>query len=303
MQIRLATRVSPLALWQARHVAGLILSHGSDREVVEVGIETTGDRVRDKPLGQIGGDGLFTREVQAAILDGRADAAVHSLKDLPTAPISGLCLAAVPKRGPTGDAFVSTRHTSLDKMPRGARVGTSSIRRKAQLLWRRPDLEIVDLRGNVDTRLRKLTDQGLDAIVLAEAGLVRLGLAARITEILDRAWMLPAVGQGAIGIEAATDLTEAGKEIAKIADASTHAQVLAERSFLANLGGGCLVPIGVDCVPVDDKRFTMRGVVLTPQGTERLEGSETGNLSDPEELGSRLARNLIAQGAAEILGL
>lgn len=305
MRIRLATRVSPLALWQARHVAGLLLSREPNREVVEVGIETTGDKIRDKPLGQIGGDGLFTKEIQDAILDGRADAAVHSLKDLPTTFVPGLRLAAVPKRGPTGDAFISRRHSSFEKLPLGATVGTSSIRRKALLLSRRPDLNIVNLRGNVDTRLRKLTEQNMDAIVLAEAGLVRLGLGDQITGILDGSWMFPAVGQGAIGIESSTQDSSEAQAIEAITDRPTYERVLAERSFLLHLGGGCLVPIGVNCSEPKPKEtsITINGVVLTPDGKKRLEASETGPCSDPVQLGLALARKLISQGAGEILGL
>jgi len=269
-----------------------------------VGIETTGDKIRDKPLGQIGGDGLFTKEVQCAILDGRADAAVHSLKDLPTAPVEGLRLTAVPKRGPAGDAFVSLKHPSFDKLPKGARVGTSSIRRKAQLLWYRPDLNIVDLRGNVDTRLRKLVDQDLDAIILAEAGLVRLGLADRITEILNPEWMLPAVGQGAIGIETSTGDSLANAAIADIRDEETQAHVVAERTFLAALGGGCLVPIGVQTQTLDKPAplMVMRGVVLDPAGKCRLESQESAMMDNPEGLGKQLAQKLLSQGAGEILG-
>ncbi len=159
MIIRLATRTSPLALWQARHVAGLLRLSDPKIQVVEIGVESKGDRIQDRPLGQIGGDGLFTKEIQAVVLEGQAHAAVHSLKDLPTAPVPGLKLGSVPLRGPTGDAFVSLKHKSFDDLPKGARVGTSSIRRKAQLLWTRPDLNIVDLRGNVDTRLKKLVEQ------------------------------------------------------------------------------------------------------------------------------------------------
>src|SRR3954470_13549335 len=199
--LRLGTRGSPLALWQANHVAALLGPSAAPRAVELVLIETEGDRVRDRPLSQIGGDGLFTKEIQNALLDGRADVAVHSLKDLPTAPVEGLTLAAVPGRGPVGDAFVSLRHRRFADLPQGATVATSSLRRQAQLLNRRPDLKLVAVRGNVETRLRKLEEQGLNAIILAEAGLVRLGLEGWITEVMDRSWMLPAVGQGALGLE------------------------------------------------------------------------------------------------------
>ena len=302
MIIRLATRTSPLALWQARHIAGLLLSVDPSIEVEEVGVESTGDRVQDRPLGQIGGDGLFTKEIQAAVLDGRAHAAVHSLKDLPTAPVPGLRLTSVPQRGPTGDAFVSRKHGSFANLPKNARIGTSSIRRKAQLLWYRPDLEIVDLRGNVDTRLKKLVDQGLDGIILAEAGLERLGYQSKITEILDRNWMLPAVGQGAVGVET---LGELGPEVIQIEatnDSQTLAEVLAERSFLVELGGGCLIPVGVDTKCVG-QNLDIKGVVIACDGKRRLEARLVGDLANPVEVGRQLAKVLLDQGAGEILGL
>src|ERR1019366_3132911 len=195
--LRIGTRGSPLALWQAYHVTGLLRAVVPERPVELVEIETVGDQVRDVPLTQLGGDGAFTKAIQQALLDNRVDVAVNSLKDVPTFVVEGLMLAAVPQRGPTGDAFVSKKHRSFADLPTGAIVATSSLRRKAQLLDRRPDLKLIDIRGNVDTRLRKLVEQDLDATILAEAGLVRLGLAEHITEILDASWMVPAVGQGA----------------------------------------------------------------------------------------------------------
>ncbi len=302
MIIKLATRTSPLALWQARFITGLLLSRDSSLEVIEVGVESTGDRVQDRPLGQIGGDGLFTKEIQAAVLDGRAHAAVHSLKDLPTAPVPGMRLSAVPKRGPTGDAFVSTKHDSFERLPKGARLGTSSIRRKAQLLWYRPDLEIVDLRGNVDTRLKKLVDQELDGIILAEAGLLRLGYESQITEILDRNWMLPAVGQGAVGVETGTESRPENDQIEATNDPQTLAEVLAERSFLVELGGGCLIPVGVD-TKCNGQNLELKGVVIACDGKRRLEARLAADASKPIELGRQLAKILMDQGAGEILGL
>lgn len=302
MIIKLATRTSPLALWQARFITGLLISRDSSLEVIEVGVESTGDRVQDRPLGQIGGDGLFTKEIQAAVLDGRAHAAVHSLKDLPTAPVPGMRLSAVPKRGPTGDAFVSRKHSSFERLPKGARLGTSSIRRKAQLLWHRPDLEIVDLRGNVDTRLKKLVDQELDGIILAEAGLLRLGYGSQITEILDRNWMLPAVGQGAVGVETGTGSRPENDQIEATNDPQTLAEVLAERSFLVELGGGCLIPVGVDTKCIG-QNLELKGVVIACDGKRRLEAKLAADLSSPIELGRQLAKILLDQGAGEILGL
>src|SRR5436190_861261 len=188
--LRIGTRGSRLALWQAEYVAQRLRASGTaDVELVE--IQTAGDQVRDVPLPQIGGEGVFTKEIQHALQEGRVDVAVHSLKDLPTVPVAGLVLAAVPPRGPTGDVLVSRRHAGFDALPPGAQVATSSLRRKAQLLYRRNDLRISDIRGNVETRLRKLTEQGLDALVLARAGLERLGFSDQVTEVLDPEWMLP----------------------------------------------------------------------------------------------------------------
>ena len=200
--VRIGTRGSRLALCQANQIAGLLKEY-ADPTIVE--IHTAGDQVRDVPLSLIGGEGAFTKELERALLDFKIDVAVHSLKDLPTVHIAGLVLAAVPPRGPTGDVFVSSRHRSFDSLPAGAVVATSSLRRRAQVLHRRPDLQVVNIRGNVETRLRKLDEENLDALILAEAGLVRLGLDDAITEVLDPAWMLPAVGQGALGLECRVD--------------------------------------------------------------------------------------------------
>ena len=241
--LRIGTRGSALALWQAHHVRDSLRTV-TDRPIELVEIETEGDQNRDVPLVQLGGQGAFTKAIQQALLDGRADLAVHSLKDLPTFAVEGLVLAAVPQRGPTGDAFVSKKHASFATLPNGTTVGTSSLRRQSQLLHRRPDLKLVNLRGNVETRLRKLIDQGLDAIILAQAGLVRLGLAAEITEVLDPAWMFPAVGQGALGLECRGDDADTLAIVQKLNHAETHAAVLAERAMLRGLGGGCEVPIG-----------------------------------------------------------
>jgi hydroxymethylbilane synthase len=298
--LRIGTRGSPLALWQANHVADLLRPLAAPRPVELVLIQTTGDRVQDRPLAQIGGDGLFTKEIQRAVLAGTADVAVHSLKDLPTIPVEGLALAAVPRRGPTGDAFVSRRHRAFDELPPGARVGTSSLRRRAQVLHRRPDLRLVDMRGNVETRLRKLTEQGLDALVLARAGLERLGLADSITETLDPAWMLPAVGQGALGLECRADDRETQRLLTALDDAPSRQAVLAERALLRALGGGCLVPIGA-AAAVEGDVLTLRGAVLSPDGRQRVAGETAGPAAEAEALGERLAAELLAQGARALL--
>src|SRR5439155_7785507 len=205
MPLRIGTRGSPLALWQANHVAEQLRPLISPRLVELVHVQTEGDRDQSASLAHIGGRGVFTKEIERALLDGRVDVAVHSLKDLPTQPVDGLVLAAIPPRGPAGDVLVAVGVASFDDLPRGARVATGSLRRRAQLLHRRPDLRLADIRGNVETRLRKLEEEDLDATILAEAGLKRLQLEQRITELLDPAWMLPAVGQGALGLECRTD--------------------------------------------------------------------------------------------------
>jgi hydroxymethylbilane synthase len=298
--LRIGTRGSPLALWQAHHVAGLLRPLAGGRPVELVEIETSGDRVRDLALSQIGGDGLFTKEIQRAVLDGTADVAVHSLKDLPTAAVAGLTLAAVPARGPTGDVFVSRRHGHFDALPPGAVVATSSLRRRAQALHRRPDLQLVNIRGNVETRLRKLDEQGLDAIILAQAGLERLGLGEHITEILDPSWMLPAVGQGALGLECRTDDPTTLALLAPLNDDPTRQAVLAERALLRTLGGGCLVPIGTS-TRVEDGRLDLRAAVLSADGLRRVAGELAGPAGEAEDIGRRLAERLLQEGARELL--
>ncbi|HLJ92411.1 MAG TPA: hydroxymethylbilane synthase, partial [Gemmataceae bacterium] len=226
--------------------------------------------------------------------------AVHSLKDLPTIPIAELLLAAVPPRGPTGDVLVSRRHASFAALPQRATVATSSLRRRAQILHRRPDLRLVPIRGNVETRLRKLTDEGLDALVLAQAGLERLGLAEAMVEILDSAWMLPAVGQGALGLECRAGDMAALHLLQHIDDPQTRPAVLAEREFLRCLGGGCQVPIGALGCRIE-QGLTLRGVVLDPEGRHRVHGEVTGTVPDAEALGRQLAEQLLGQGAKGLL--
>ena len=298
--LRIGTRGSPLALWQANHVAALLRAAAPGRPVELVEIQTVGDTIRDAPLVQLGGSGVFTKAIQDALLAGRADIAVHSLKDLPTFAVDGLVLAAVPPRGPTGDAFVSVQHRSFADLPPGAVIASSSLRRKAQLLHRRPDLKLVDIRGNVDTRLRKLVEQNLDATILAEAGLIRLGLAAHITEILDPAWMLPAVGQGALGLECRADDAATRAVLAALDDPATHAAVLAERAMLRELQGGCQVPIGAAAV-VRGGELHLRGVVLPPDGNRRIEAETHGPAPQAEAMGQTLGRQLRAQGAQDLL--
>jgi hydroxymethylbilane synthase len=299
MTLRIGTRGSPLALWQANHVAALLRAL-TDRPVELVEIQTAGDQVRDRPLAQIGGEGVFTKEIQRALLDHSVDLAVHSLKDLPTFAVEGLVLAAVPARGPTGDAFVSRRHRRFDELPQGAGVATSSLRRRAQVLQRRPDLRLLDIRGNVETRLRKLDEQAIDALILAEAGLHRLGLDHAITEVLDPAWMLPAVGQGALGLECRREDQGARAVVELLNDPPTRQTVLAERAMLRALGGGCQVPIGA-LAAVAGATLTLRGSVLSPDGSRRVDGQAAGPVTAAEAVGERLAGQLLAQGARELL--
>lgn len=298
--LRIGTRGSPLALWQARHLDSLLAPFTEPRPRELVLIETTGDRDQASALSAMGGFGVFTKAIQNALLENRADIAVHSLKDLPTLETPGVHLVATPRRGPTGDAFLSRKYSRFDDLPRGATIGTSSLRRRAMLANRRPDLKLVDLRGNVDTRLRKLDEQNLDAIVLAEAGLVRLGLAERITEYLDPEWMLPAVGQGAIGLECRTDDAESRYLAEGVTDPDTWARVTAERAMLFALGGGCLVPIGATST-ADEGVLIVRGVVLSLDGRRRISATHRGSTSAPLALGQELAAMLLDEGAAELL--
>jgi hydroxymethylbilane synthase len=300
LSVRIGTRGSPLALWQANDVAGRLRRAAPGRPVELVEIQTAGDVVRDAPLVQIGGEGVFTKEIQRALQDGRVDVAVHSLKDLPTFAVENLVLAAVPPRGPAGDAFVSVRHPSFAALPPGAVVATSSLRRRAQVLHRRPDLRLVNVRGNVETRLRKLADEGLDALILAEAGLERLGLGGRITEVLDPSWMLPAVGQGALGLECRADDAGTLALLRQLDDPPTHQAVLAERALLRGLGGGCQVPVGA-ATSTRGAELSLRGVVLAPDGSRRVEGRIAGPLAEAVALGGQLARQLLEQGAAALL--
>jgi hydroxymethylbilane synthase len=289
-----------LALWQAHHVTELLRAAAPQRPVQLVEIETAGDQVRDVPLTQLGGDGAFTKAIQVALLENRVDLAVHSLKDLPTFKVEGLMLAAVPKRGPSGDAFVSKKHRTFAELPQGAVVASSSLRRKAQLLHRRPDLKLIDIRGNVETRLRKLVDQNLDATILAQAGLMRLGMSEHLTEVLDASWMYPAVGQGALGLECRVDDIETRAVLERLNDMPSRWSVLAERAMLRGLGGGCQVPIGA-VTRIDGSRLTLRGVVLPPDGTERIEAESSAAPDQAEALGEAVAQKLRALGAQELL--
>ncbi len=299
MVVRLGTRASLLAHWQANWVAARLREQGVSVELVN--INTSGDEGTVPILaGPTLGTGVFTKEIQRELLAGRIDLAVHSLKDLPTEPVPGLVLAAVPERGPVADVLVSERFTSLDALPPGAVVGTGSLRRRAQLLHYRSDLEMRDIRGNVDTRLRKLREGQYEAIVLAQAGLERLGFTQHITQVLPVSIMLPAVGQGALGIETCEDDAATRAALAFLDHAPTHAAVLAERAMLAALHGGCLAPIAA-WGRIDGDQLHLTGRVLDPAGTRMLEVEMRGTAEEAESLGSKGAGSLLDQGAAELI--
>lgn len=290
----IASRGSQLALWQARWVSAQLTERGHECRI-EI-IKTTGDKITDVPLAKVGTKGLFTKEIEEALLDGRADLAVHSLKDLPTELPQGLVLAAVPDREDPRDAVVGK---PLADLPPGARVGTSSLRRAAQLRKLRPDLTIESVRGNLDTRLRKLDEGQYDAILLAAAGLKRLGWGDRIAEILPAETMCPAVGQGALAIE--TRASGAGFDAAHCLDhADTHAAVMAERGVLSALGGGCQVPIGAHAT-VEGGRLRLLGLVASPDGAEVIRSESEGAVSEAESLGRALGNELLVRGARRIL--
>lgn len=295
--LRLGTRGSELARWQAKWVAQALRQFGHSIELVE--IKTRGDTDQSALVGDLG-TGVFTKEIQRALLADEVDLAVHSLKDLPTEPVVGLALAAVPPRESPADALVCRQAVSLESLTSGARIGTGSLRRQAQLRHFRPDLQVEHVRGNVDTRLRKLDDGQFDALVLAEAGLKRLGLAAWITQVLPWEIMLPAVGQGALGIECRTDDATARAVLAPLDDAATRAAVLAERALLAELRGGCLAPVGARG-RVENGRLHLSAVVLSPDGTRRLDEEDSAPPEDAVALGRRVAVALVHQGAAELI--
>jgi hydroxymethylbilane synthase len=296
-KIRLGTRGSALARWQADWVAARLGELGVEVQLVE--ITTTGDQ-QQTPIGMGTAPGLFTKEIQRALLDREIDLAVHSLKDLPTDVVPGLSLAAVPVRAQVADALVGRSAGDLETLPEGAAIGTGSLRRRTQLLHVRSDLQMKDIRGNVDTRLRKLDEGQYDAIVLAEAGLRRLGLADRITQRLPIETVLPAVGQGALGLEIRSDDHSAGEALAPLNDDATQAAVRAERVMLAELRGGCLAPVAA-WGRVEDGSLHLTGRVMSPDGVERLEAVARGALSDAADMGLRVARELADQGAGDLI--
>lgn len=299
-KIIIGTRGSKLALWQANYIAECLRRMYIGLLVEIKHIKTIGDKILDVPLAKIGGKGLFTKELETEMLEGQIDLAVHSLKDMPTALPPGLVLAAVTERFDPDDAIVSPKYKVLENLPQGAKVGTSSLRRKAQLLSMRPDLTICDLRGNVGTRLEKLETEQFDAIILAAAGLKRLGLADRITGVLDKKVCLPAVGQGALAIEAREDDQELLAMLKFLHDEATGLATAAERAFLRAVEGGCQVPVGVYAVVLDGQ-IKVEAVIASLDGTKVLRDTMTGAAAEAESLGLALAERMLASGGQEIM--
>jgi hydroxymethylbilane synthase len=296
--IRIGTRGSKLALWQAEWVSAQLQQRGIDTQLVI--ISTQGD-VTTGSLSQGGGQGLFTKEIQRELLEDRVDVAVHSLKDLPTLPVEGLVLAAVPCRETTADCLISRDNLKFDQLRSGAIVGTGSTRRAAQLRAWRHDIEIQDIRGNVDSRLRKLQEGHYDAIVLAAAGLTRLKLIGNITELLDQERVLPAVGQGALGLECRADNASAVAALQKLNDADSLSAVTAERELLRTLMAGCLAPVAALATVAQDE-LKLRARVLSIDGTQILEASISGVALEAARIGQRLGEQLLTQGASELIG-
>jgi hydroxymethylbilane synthase len=306
--LRIGTRGSALALWQAERIRSLLAAGGYETERVE--IKTTGDLAPETPLSQLGSRALFTKQIDDALLEGRIDLAVHSLKDLPTQLPSGIVIGAMGEREDPSDALLSRGSTGWEMIPEGAVIGTSSLRRRAQLLYARPDLQVADLRGNVDTRVSKLdSNAGWTAIVLAAAGLVRLGLSHRITERMSPEVMLPAPGQGALAVTVRSGDRSVADVVRRIVhDAATAMQVSAERAFLSRLEGGCQVPIAARAtvkVTEAGRILRLHGRVLTPDGSTMMEGRQAGPVAEEADaalLGTTLAEQLLADGAGGLLG-
>ncbi len=298
--LKIATRKSPLALWQAEHVSARLREAHPGLEVELVRMVTQGDKILDTPLAKVGGKGLFVKELEVGLLEGNADIAVHSIKDVPVEFPDGLHMPVILDREDPRDAFVSNTYKSFAELPQGACVGTSSLRRQTQLLAKRPDLIIKDLRGNVGTRLGKLDNGDYDAIILASAGLTRLELSERITEYLDTDISLPAIGQGAIGIECRQDDAEVEQLIAVLNHDDTATRVRAERAMNHRLEGGCQVPIGGHAT-LNDSALTIRGLVARSDGSEIVSGSVSGHRDEAEKLGIELADDLLSRGAKAIL--
>jgi hydroxymethylbilane synthase len=298
--ITIGTRGSKLALWQANWAKDAIRRLHPDLTVELNIIKTKGDKILDVPLAKVGGKGLFVKEIEEALLDERIDLAVHSMKDMPAEIPAGLCIGAIPEREEPRDVLITRDAMPLNQLKKGARVGTSSLRRSAQLLSVRPDIRIVALRGNLDTRLKKLETESLDAIVLAAAGVRRMGLADRISQVLDESVMLPAVGQGALCIETRQQDSHIASLVAALDDLPTRTVVMGERAFLKRLEGGCQVPIAGHG-HINASGYTLTGLVCEVDGSRQVKLSRTGPETASEQIGIELADALLAMGAGEIL--
>jgi len=298
--LSIGTRGSKLALWQAHWVQSSLASLHPDLDIDIVVIKTKGDKILDVPLAKVGGKGLFVKEIEEALLDGRVDVAVHSMKDMPAEMPEGLCIGPVPLREDPRDVLISKNGQELSELPSGARIGTSSLRRSAQLLHARPDLNIRSIRGNLDTRLKKLGTENLDAIVLAAAGVRRLGLGERITQYLEETVMLPAVAQGALCIQVRENDRDVREAIRELNHAETRGVVLGERAFLNRLGGSCQVPVAGHG-QVENGRFRLTGLVADLKGSVVLKETVEDDFDRSEKLGVDLAERLLVRGASEIL--
>ncbi len=298
--IRIGTRGSKLALWQANWTKSFLEKKFPSTPIEITIIKTQGDKILDVPLAKVGGKGLFVKEIEEALLTGRIDIAVHSMKDMPADIPEGLCIGAIPQRENPVDVFISRNGKPFKEMPAGSVIGTSSLRRGAQLRHARPDMVIQPIRGNLDTRLKKLASENFDALVLAAAGVIRLNLEHQITEYLDATVMLPAIGQGALCVEARTDDPAVGPMVATMDHAPTRAVVAGERAFLKRLEGGCQVPIAGHGT-ISDQTFTLIGLVADVDGAKVIKGEKSGPIASSETIGIDLAEELLARGADHIL--
>ncbi len=296
----IGTRGSALAITQAVWIKDRLMERHPDLDVELMKIKTKGDKILDVPLAKVGGKGLFVKEIEDALLDGRADLAVHSMKDVPVELPPGLEIAVVPEREDYRDVLIARNGGALDSLPTGARVGTSSLRRRSQLLRRRPDLDVVSLRGNLDTRLRKLTSEGFDAIVVAAAGLSRMNLNSKDQQFLSPDIMVPAIGQGALGLEVRADDKAVKERIALLHHETTARCVAAERAFLKKMEGGCQVPLGALAL-LSGGRISLTGMVADPEGQRFYRDSIEGDVAEAEEIGTSLAEDLLARGGREIM--
>lgn len=299
-KIRIGTRGSPLALWQANWIKAELEALHSGLEVEIITIKTSGDKIQDAPLAKIGGKGLFVKEIEEGLIASEIDIAVHSMKDVPIKLPYGLEISTITKRENPCDALISKDNKKLADLPKNARIGTGSLRRTTQLLNYRPDLQIVPMRGNIDTRIKKLKTEGLDAIILASAGLIRMGWKDMISEIIDPDILLPSVGQGAVGIEARQQDIGTLRWITGLDDEATHIALEAERAFLKVLGGGCQVPIGAYAT-LDGKELTLRALVGSPDGKQILKSEKKGSSQNAKDIGTSLGKQLLNMGAGKIL--